>query len=96
MASNMDRIEAFDDRVTYVCGRAAWQGVAQRAGAWPSLVVRKPINWSWTACRIPDPHVQANVVVQLRERGIPGAISRLIQLLDSPHDVVRPRRPSRA
>ena len=30
----------------------------------------------------------ANVVAQLRERGIPGAISRLIQLLDSPHDVV--------
>jgi HEAT repeat protein len=37
----------------------------------------------------PDPQVQAQMVAQLREKGIPGAISRLIQLIDSPHEVVR-------
>jgi HEAT repeat protein len=37
----------------------------------------------------PDPQVQAHMVAQLRERGIPGAISRLIQLIDSPHEQVR-------
>jgi HEAT repeat protein len=37
----------------------------------------------------PDPQVQAYMVTQLRERGIPGAISRLIQLIDSPHEAVR-------
>mgnify|MGYP001012298143 CR=1 FL=1 len=37
----------------------------------------------------PDPQVQASMVVQLRDRGIPGAISQLIHLLDSRHAVVR-------
>ncbi len=37
----------------------------------------------------PDPQVQAHMVAQLRERGIPGAISRLIQLIDSPFELVR-------
>ena len=36
-----------------------------------------------------DPLVQAHMVAQLRERGIPGAISRLIQLIDSPFEAVR-------
>jgi len=35
-----------------------------------------------------DPKVQANALVQLRERGIPGALARLMDLIDSPHDVV--------
>jgi HEAT repeat protein len=39
--------------------------------------------------RDPDPQVQMNVLVQLRDRGIPGAITHLIQLLDSRHEVVR-------
>lgn len=37
----------------------------------------------------PDPEVQANMVLQFRERGVPGAISRLISLLDDPAPVVR-------
>jgi HEAT repeat protein len=36
-----------------------------------------------------DPEVQANAVKQLRERAIPGAMQRLIELLDSPHEIVR-------
>ena len=36
-----------------------------------------------------DPQVQANVIVQLRRRGIPGALARLVELADSPHVVVR-------
>lgn len=36
-----------------------------------------------------DPEVQANVLVQLRRRGIPGALSQLIDRLDSPHEAVR-------
>jgi len=36
-----------------------------------------------------DPQVQANVLVQLRRRGIPGAVLRLVEMLDSPHPVVR-------
>jgi len=37
----------------------------------------------------PDPQVQANMAAQLRARGIPGAITRLVQLLGSDHAVVR-------
>ena len=37
----------------------------------------------------PDPQVQANLVGQLRSRGIPGVLPRLVELLDSPHAVVR-------
>ena len=37
----------------------------------------------------PDPEVQANMVLQLRERGVTGAISRLIALLDHSAEVVR-------
>ncbi|HUT09488.1 MAG TPA: HEAT repeat domain-containing protein [Thermoguttaceae bacterium] len=37
----------------------------------------------------PDPQVQANAAAQLRQRGIPGVLPRLVQMVDSPHAVVR-------
>ncbi len=37
----------------------------------------------------PDPQVQVNILVQLRERGIPGAMTRLLELVDTPHLVVQ-------
>jgi len=36
-----------------------------------------------------DPEVQARILVQLRNRGIPGALARLVEMIDSPHVVVR-------
>lgn len=36
-----------------------------------------------------DPEVQANVLVQLRSRGILGALPRLVKMVDSPHAVVQ-------
>jgi HEAT repeat protein len=36
-----------------------------------------------------DPDVQAQVAVQLRGRGIVGALPRLVRMIDSPHAVVR-------
>lgn len=36
-----------------------------------------------------DPHVQANAIRQLRERGIVGVVARALPLLDSPHEIVR-------
>lgn len=36
-----------------------------------------------------DPEVQAQIVAQLRARGIPGALQRLMQALDHPHEAVR-------
>jgi len=37
----------------------------------------------------PDPQIQANVLAQLRHRGIPGVLPRLVDMLDSRHAVVR-------
>ncbi|MGE0607506.1 MAG: HEAT repeat domain-containing protein [Pirellulales bacterium] len=36
-----------------------------------------------------DPHVQAAAIKQIRPRGLPGVLGRLIELADSPHGVVR-------
>jgi HEAT repeat protein len=36
-----------------------------------------------------DPQVQAIIVPQIRRRGIPGALPRLVEMIDSPHAVVR-------
>ena len=41
------------------------------------------------ALRDPDPQVQAKVVPQLRSRNIPGTLSVLLELVESPYDVVR-------
>jgi HEAT repeat protein len=37
----------------------------------------------------PDPRVQATALGQLRQRGIPGALNRLVEMINSPHEVVR-------
>ncbi len=37
----------------------------------------------------PDPQVQAAAVAQLRRRGIPGSLARLVALVDGPHAAVR-------
>jgi HEAT repeat protein len=37
----------------------------------------------------PDPQVQANIIPQLRGRGIPGVLSSLLDLVESPYPVVR-------
>jgi len=36
-----------------------------------------------------DPEVQSRILVQLRGRGIPGALARLVEMIDSPHETVR-------
>jgi HEAT repeat protein len=37
----------------------------------------------------PDPQVQANIIPQLRGRGIPGVLPHLLELVESPYAVVR-------
>ena len=62
--------------------RAASQALAQFNGAEANALALRSLN-------DPDPQVQANLLAQLRQRGIPGALSRLVEMLESPHDVVR-------
>ena len=37
----------------------------------------------------PDPYVQAAVLTHLRQRGIPGAMPKLVEMAKSPHQIVR-------
>ncbi|HET6883651.1 MAG TPA: HEAT repeat domain-containing protein [Pirellulales bacterium] len=88
MASGMNRLEAFETIASLVCQgadggrRAAAVALAQFHGNEANHVALK-------ALADDDPQVQAAVVEQLRERGIPGAVSILLELTDSPHAVVR-------
>ena len=87
MASDINRLEAF--RVIkhlMETGRPA--GRRSAAAALAEFGGAEANRLALDGLHDPDPHVQANVVMQLRERGIPGAISRLIQLLDSRQEVV--------
>ncbi len=46
-------------------------------------------NLALKALDDPDPKVQANVLAQLRQRGIPGVLPRMLEMIDSPHAIVR-------
>ncbi|MDZ4818293.1 MAG: HEAT repeat domain-containing protein [Planctomycetota bacterium] len=61
---------------------AAAQGLAQFNGVDANTLALK-------ALADEDPAIQAAIVPQLRQRGIPGAVSKLIQLLESPHTTVQ-------
>jgi HEAT repeat protein len=88
VASNMNRLSVFAVLKRVMASgrtaarRAASAALSEFGGVEANQLVVDGL-------RDPDPQVQANVAVQLRERGIPGAITQLIQLLDSRHDIVR-------
>lgn len=87
LSSNMNRIQAFNAIRYLLCNgrgtgrQAASKALAEFGGAEANRLVLSGLH-------DPDPYVRANMVMQLRGRGIPGAISRLVELLNSPHEVV--------
>jgi hypothetical protein len=88
MASGMKRLDAFH-LIEHVLRygkpggrRAAAEALAQFAGADANALALGALNDR-------DPMVQAHAVRQLRPRGIPGVLPRLIEMIDSPHDPVR-------
>jgi HEAT repeat protein len=62
--------------------RAAAQRLAEFKGNEANLVAMQSLE-------DPDPQVQVHILVQLRERGIPSALTRLLELMGSPHAIVR-------
>lgn len=62
--------------------RAATEALAEFQGANANALALK-------ALEDPDPQVQANVLGQIRGRGIPGALPKLVAMIDSRHAVVR-------
>lgn len=88
MASGMKRLEAFETIAHLalhgrrVGRRAAAAALAQFHGNEANQVALKALEDD-------DPLVQAAVADQLRERGIPGAVSLLLRLTDHPQPPVR-------
>ncbi len=62
--------------------RAASHALAAFTGAEANLLAVR-------ALEDPDPQVQANALAQLRQRGVPGALGKLVDMVESPHEVVR-------
>jgi HEAT repeat protein len=62
--------------------RAATAALAEFRGAEANALVLKALEDG-------DPHVQAIALAQLRQRGIPGALARLVEMVESPHAAVR-------
>jgi HEAT repeat protein len=62
--------------------RSAAKALAQFRGPGADDLVQRTLDDE-------DAHVRAAAAVQLRERGVPGAIQRLLQMLDSPQEVER-------
>lgn len=88
ISSNMNRLCAFEVlKRVLTSGRTAARRVA--AAALADFGGAEANQLAVQGVQDADPQVQASMVVQLRDRGIPGAISQLIHLLDSRHAVVR-------
>lgn len=88
MASNVKRTEAFKV-VEHLLARGKPAGRRMAAEALTQFHGAEANSLALRALEDNDPRVQAMVVSQLRARGIPGALSRLIELVDSPHECVR-------
>ncbi len=88
LASGMKRLEVFQVLAHLLRGgkpggrRAAAAALVEFHGAEANQLIIDALD-------DPDPRVQAHVLGQLRQRGIPGGVQRLLQMIDSPHEVVR-------
>ncbi len=88
MASGIPRLQAFltiEDVLLY--GRTG--GRREAAHALAEFHGAEANTLALKALEDRDPHVQAHIVSQLRSRGIPGVLPGLVEMVDSPHAVVR-------
>lgn len=86
--SGINRQLAFD-AVAYVLRHGTLAGRRAAARAMAEFRGAGANDLAMRALEDEDPLVRAAIATQLRERGVPGAINRLIQLLDSVHQVER-------
>ena len=88
IASNIPRLQVFGVLESVLLhGNAGGRREAARAlaefhGAEANALALKALD-------DPDPQVQAHIVAQLRGRGIPGVLPGLVEMVDSPHAVIR-------
>jgi HEAT repeat protein len=88
MASGIPRQQAFTVIETVLLnGKPGGRREAARAlGDFPGSEAN---NLAMRALADPDPQVQANLIPQLRGRGIPGVLPNLLALIESPYAAVR-------
>jgi HEAT repeat protein len=88
MASGLDRLQAFEvlrylaKHANPGCRRACVAALADFRGAEANALVLQLLEDADAATR-------AEAAKQLRERGIPGALATLIELLDNPNELIR-------
>lgn len=88
MACGMNRLEAFES-IAHLVVKGTAGGRRAAAVALAQFHGSDANNLALKALGDDDPQVQAAVLAQLRERGIPGAVSILVGLADSPQPAVR-------
>lgn len=88
MASGMKRLEAFET-IAHLVSHGKRAGRSAAAAALAEFHGNEANQVALKALEDEDPLVQAAVVEQLRERGIPGAISLLLKLTGHPQPLVR-------
>lgn len=88
MASGVSRPQVFSV-VEYILHHGKPGGRRAAAEALAEISGTEANNAALAALSDSDPNVQATIVLQLRRRGIPGILSRLVELLESPHSIVR-------
>ena len=71
------------------CGRATFRAAAPRRRSWPNSAGRKPTSWPSAAWPTPIRWCGRRAPASSAQRNVPGAINRLLQLLDSPHQAER-------
>ena len=88
MASGIPRLQAFST-VEFILMRGKPGGRREAAEALKQFNGVEANALALRALHDRDPQVQATIVGQLRRRSIPGVLSELVELIDSPHALVR-------
>jgi HEAT repeat protein len=88
MTSGIPRLAAFD-MIRYLLTRGKPGGRREAAQALAEFHGADANALALRALGDPDPQVQANIILQLRGRGIPGVLPGLVEMVDSPYAAVR-------
>lgn len=88
MVSSLPREQAFST-VEYFLKNGKMEGRREAALALAAFNGAEANQLALLALNDPDQQVNANVLPHLRHRGIPGILQKLVELLDSPHHIIR-------
>lgn len=88
MASGLPRLQVYNT-IEYLLLRGKPGGRREAAEALDHFNGAEANALALRALDDRDPRVQSTIIPQLRRRGIPGVLSRMVGLVDSPHAMVR-------